>query len=441
MPETDFDCIVIGAGAAGLAALAHLDRAGCRALCLEARDRIGGRILTVHDPLCPVPVELGAEFIHGRSPELWNVIRSAALPVYDCADSSVQVRAGRIQNSEGVWEQVDRVMTDMQESASEGTDEPFSVFLARSPYTDQAKQLASSFVEGFNAARQEMIGIASLAVDAQASDAIDGDKSFRFVRGYDSVPSRLFDAISDGASKLRFNTQVTHIEWRPGFVTVRSCSALTGEVQTFTATKLVVTVPLGVLTAEPDVPGSICWNPAPQEAFEAARKLAFGQVVRLVLRFKEPFWEEQQEFADAGFLLSDEHLFPTWWSSLAVRAPVLTGWSAGPHADALLGQPRTVLVNEAASSLAKIFGIAPARIRALIEGAYFHDWHADPFTRGAYSYVPAGALPAREKLAEPVADTLFFAGEATELNGHSATVHGAIASGKLAAAQVLRNQS
>jgi monoamine oxidase len=76
-------------------------------------------------------------------------------------------------------------------------------------------------------------------------------------------------------------------------------------------------------------------------------------------------------------------------------------------------------------------------LNRLIEAAYFHDWHADPFARGAYSYVPAGALPARKKLAQPVSDTLFLAGEATDQNGHSATVHGAIASGVRAAHQVL----
>ena len=65
---------------------------------------------------------------------------------------------------------------------------------------------------------------------------------------------------------------------------------------------------------------------------------------------------------------------------------------------------------------------------------YFHDWHRNPFFRGAYSYVPVNGLRARENLAKPVADTLFFDGEATELKGHSATVHGAIASGVRAAA-------
>jgi monoamine oxidase len=83
-------------------------------------------------------------------------------------------------------------------------------------------------------------------------------------------------------------------------------------------------------------------------------------------------------------------------------------------------------------------GFREDRLRGLLENAYFHDWHADPFARGAYSYVPVGALRAREALAKPVGGTLYFAGEATETNGHSATVHGAIASGKRAARQILQ---
>jgi monoamine oxidase len=116
-----------------------------------------------------------------------------------------------------------------------------------------------------------------------------------------------------------------------------------------------------------------------------------------------------------------------------VVAPVITGWSAGPKADALLGKSKTEVIAAALGSLGRIVGTPSARL----EDAWFHDWHADPFARGAYSYVPAGALPARRRLAEPVEDTLYFAGEATDLLGYGGTVHGAIASGNRAAGQIL----
>jgi monoamine oxidase len=73
----------------------------------------------------------------------------------------------------------------------------------------------------------------------------------------------------------------------------------------------------------------------------------------------------------------------------------------------------------------------------LFEAAYFHDWQSDPFSRGAYSYGTVSADGAQEALASPVENTLFFAGEATDVTGHNGTVHGAIASGRRAAREIL----
>jgi monoamine oxidase len=76
-------------------------------------------------------------------------------------------------------------------------------------------------------------------------------------------------------------------------------------------------------------------------------------------------------------------------------------------------------------------------VESELESFYFHDWYLDAFAMGAYSWVPAGALEARRQLAVPVMDTLYFAGEATDQQGHSATVHGAIGSGERVAREIL----
>jgi monoamine oxidase len=441
MSSPDFDVIVVGAGAAGLAAFAELDRAGCRVLCLDARDRIGGRILTIRDPLAPLPIELGAEFIHGRPSEIWQVVRSAPLAVYDCADSSVRVRDGVVQGEGDAWESVTRLMKEMREEVGRGREESFSSFLDRSDYPSATKELSASFVEGFNAARKEIIGIASLAQDEESAERIDSDRSFRLLSGYDSVPLHILRGNGNTEPNLRLNTILTKVEWRDRWVNLSTSSALTGDVGRVSATRVIITVPLGVLQAAPGTPGAISWDPFPEQILKAASRLAFGQVVRIVLRFTRAFWEDSSDFADAGFFFSNEGVFPTWWTTLAARAPILTGWSAGSHADTLLGRSSAEVVAQALASLARILNTTSERIGNSLECAYLHDWHADPFSRGAYSYVPAGALPDREKLAEPVGDTLYFAGEAIELNGHSATVHGAIASGIRAAKQILQSTS
>ncbi|HMJ60417.1 MAG TPA: NAD(P)/FAD-dependent oxidoreductase [Bryobacteraceae bacterium] len=429
-----FDCevAIVGAGAAGLTALRELDRAGCEALCLEARQRIGGRIFTVHDALSPLPIELGAEFIHGRPPEIWNIVNAAPLTAYDCGDTAVRLQNGQVQD-EQAWDTIERVMADMRLAAAHGPDRPFSEFLANSVHTEEAKLWAAGYVEGFNAARQEIIGIASLAQDAAASEKIDGGRAFRLMNGYQSVPLHLLAGVVDSARKLRLNSIVETIVWQAGAASLHVRHALTGNLKVIRCRRVVITVPLGVLQAE----NGIHFQPEPGEVLQAARRLAVGHVLRVALRFRRAFWEENEDISFAGFLLSDEAVFPTWWTPLSVRAPLITGWSAGPHADPLLGKPHAHVVSEAIAALTGITRADPARVADLLEAAYFHDWHADSFARGAYSYAPAHALPAREILAAPVADTLYFAGEATELNGHSATVHGAIASGERVAQRIL----
>jgi monoamine oxidase len=405
MPTGDADVIVIGAGASGLIAARELERAGFRVICLEARDRIGGRILTVHDSAAPVPVELGAEFVHGRPAEILGV----GLPLRETLGDMVHLEAPAADT----W----RVMEDIERLAGEQNDESFLSFIGRRDYTEGERQSATGYVEGFNAARKERIGIASLAQDAQAAAAIDGDRSFHIVAGYDS----LMHAIAP--SDVRLNTIVESIEWRRGAASVH----LRSHSESLRAARVVVTVPLGVLQA-----GDLRFDPEPVETLQAARALEFGQAYRVTLLFDRAFWKENERLAKASFILSNERVFAVWWKALP-DTPLLTGWSAGPKADPLIGKSQSEIVSLALGSLQRIAGVPLGRL----EKSWMHDWQADPFARGAYSYVPAGALPARRKLAEPVADTLYFAGEATDLLGYGGTVHGAIASAHRVVRQIV----
>jgi monoamine oxidase len=441
LPEFDCDVVVIGAGAAGLSALRELTRAGLKTICLEARDRIGGRIFTVHDPLAPVPIELGAEFIHGRPPEIWDIAKSAGLTLYDCFERAVHLRNGEPQEREDAWLLADRVLEDMQQVAEQGPDQSFADFLEQSTHPEEGKLLASAYVEGFNAARKEVIGIASLAQDSKAADEIGGDSSYRLMNGYDSVAKFLAAGVEDFHSTMRLNAVVDRVEWKAGSATVTFRSAIADHAESLMARRVVITIPLGVLQAQSGDPGRIEFKPEPTELLAAARKLRFGAVMRVIFRFGEPFWDENEDLKDIGFLLSQEQFFPTWWTALPVRTPVIVGWSAGPRAEKLIGKSRQEILACALRDLGRVTGVPLERVTGALQTASFHDWSADPFARGAYSYVPSGALPARERLAQPVADTLFFAGEATELNGHSATVHGAIASGRRVAEQILLAQA
>jgi monoamine oxidase len=139
-----------------------------------------------------------------------------------------------------------------------------------------------------------------------------------------------------------------------------------------------------------------------------------------------------------SFLFTDDPDFPTWWTLNPLARPVLTGWAAGHHAVALAHASHDQVVNTAVRSLARIMNLSFDQLQSQLTAAFFHDWDADPFFQGAYSYAAVGGIDAAKVLAAPVAGTLYFAGEATNSDGYNATVHGAIATGYRAAAEVLQ---
>jgi len=167
--------------------------------------------------------------------------------------------------------------------------------------------------------------------------------------------------------------------------------------------------------------------------------LEMGGVIRISLCFQEKFWGHDPKMADLSFLFTDDPQFPTWWTSNPLPSPVLTGWAAGPNAKAHSGHSKDEIVASAVQSLARIMKISQSDLEKQMTGSFTHDWHADPFSRGAYSYAAVGGIDAAAKLAEPVAGTLFFAGEATNTDGYNGTVHGAIATGLRAAEELLQS--
>ena len=422
------DVIVVGAGMSGLSALAELAGSGLNVICLEARDRIGGRVLTLHDPDCPLPIELGPEFIHGRPAEIWNLIRAGRLCAYDCEEQAVQIRKGEPQQLGDPWEQMDAVNTAMEDVERSGKDTTFQEFISKSSFPPEVRENATNFVEGFNAAHKETVSVASLAQEHRAAQAIEGERSFRVRNGYSSVAE-----ILARTGDIRLHHIVERLEWSKGEVTMRTRHALTGKHRDMVARQAILTLPLGVLQA-----GAVTFHPEPGRVLVAADKLRFGHVARVVMRFREPWWEKTKHLADAGFWLSQEEYFPTWWTALPMRVPLLVGWSAAGRADRLNGKTQQEILQLALRDLARITKADTKMLADQLATAYFHDWANDPFARGAYSYVPAGAVEQRRVLAEPIEGTLFFAGEATETEGHSATVHGAIATGRRAAHQLMQ---
>jgi monoamine oxidase len=164
-----------------------------------------------------------------------------------------------------------------------------------------------------------------------------------------------------------------------------------------------------------------------------------GPVRRFTLLFHERWWATHDEvkLPKLSFLFAHDAMPPVWWTAHPWKTRTLTGWIGGPRSAAFDQFTREQVGDSACRELAKIFALPLSFLRNQLVCCATHDWQTDPLTCGAYSYVPAGSLDAVLKMATPVLDTLYFAGEHTDLTGHWGTVHAALRSGVRAARQVL----
>jgi monoamine oxidase len=441
------DTIIIGAGAAGLATAAALAKAGRSVLVLEGRSRIGGRIYTVCDPAFQMPVELGAEFVHGQPEATWKLIRAAELVAQDVPFESWERRNGQLVHATDFSRKMTKIMGGLSRIGRR--DMSFAQYLrqrCRGPKLAHARRLATMFVEGFDAADTELISAHALAKEQEGLGDLDEEPQFRLRDGYGALVEYLRSRLEGPAVTIRLGQVVTDVNWRRGKVDV-VCKTHSG-MRKYRAPRVIVTLPVGIVQLEPRAKGAVRFMPDLPQKRQAALKLGSGPVVKVICKFKEPFWESAstvksarsaKELKDAGFFHDPDAAFPTWWTALPLRLSVLTGWSGGPNADALSGRGRTAIMDEAVKSLAHIFGMRRAALSRLLEHAHLHDWPADPLARGAYSYEMVGSRGARARLAKPVEDTLFFAGEATDTSGQASTVAGALASGERAAREVLNS--
>ena len=443
--RTSADVVVIGAGAAGVAAARSLHERGVRVLVLEARERIGGRVFTHHDHETPVPIELGAEFIHGRAEDLNALLDDARLASIDGVGQRYTPRGGHLQPLNDFWEQLDRVMRRLPaltaHSESRGPRAPsrdisFHEFLHKKPggrRLAKERRLALQWVEGFHAADPRVISAQALAQGGWPADDTEERRLGRVVAGYDRVIEWLAAPL---AGHIRLGAVVTQVQWSPGNVVIRVRLPDGRARFAIDARAAVVAVPLGVLKASPPDIGSIEFVPALTQKQSAVEKLAMGSVVRIVLRLREPVWADDDD--TLSFLHSADRDFPTWWTAYPARTPILVGWCGGPRARGLSELRADELESRAISALARQLHISRHRLRSLVEAFWTHDWEHDPFARGAYSYSAVAGADAPSALARPMRRTLFFAGEAADTEGGTGTVDGAIASGRRAARQVMR---
>lgn len=424
-PEETIDVVIIGAGAAGLAAWRELRSAGLNPVVLEARDRIGGRILT--DRSTDSLIELGAEFVHGKPPAIWSMLEKAQLKVVESSGTRMVSSKEGLRPCPEYWEIIQRVDAQINPNREISYDQ----FLAEAKASPFEKLVARSYVEGFNAAHAELISAPAIAIADRAAAEIEGQRQFRFPGGY----RPLIDWLATGLPResLHLQTEVREIRWRRGQIEIAADTS--NGNRDFFAVRLLVTVPLGVLQASPGRRGAIQFTPPLSQKKAALEHLEVGQVVKVMISFKERFWRSHRPL---GFVISFDADIPVWWTQEPLTSNILTGWAGGPAAEKLINLSPEELLDRAIESLSRIFGKPGRWLRERTNRIHYYDWSNDPFSRGAYSYPKVGGLKAAQILTEPVNDTIFFAGEATDFQGANGTVHAALDSGKSAAQKIIK---
>jgi len=405
--ESSYDVLVIGAGAAGLAAAAELSRAGRSILLVEARDRVGGRCLTRRLPGLPVPVELGAEFIHGRPEATFSLLQKAGIPAVDSTRTQLVAFDGRLQPV-NMFTQAQRIAR----RRVKGRDISFRAFLARQRLPRLTRALGTMMVQGFDAADPRQASAHEIVEEWSGLSPLQP----RPQGGY----GPLLESLITKETKVQLQTQVRAVRWSRGSVEV--AGTFRGEPWTAWAPRAVITLPIGVLP-------SIRFTPALKEKSAPLSKLASGPVIRVAMAFRSAFWENNHP--GVAFFHSPQAPFPTFWTPLPLHAPLLTAWAGGPKAARLTGSSEKTLLDQALGSVRSVLKTKQEPHAFLI-----HDWQADPYSRGGYSYVKVGGTGARDELAAPLEETLYFAGEATDVE-QSGTVGGALASGQRAARELL----
>lgn len=434
------DVVIVGAGVAGLAAAARLTEAGCTVTVLEARDRIGGRVFTTRDPHVEHPIELGAEFLHGRAARSMRIVSAAGRTVLDIRGERWESGSRGLRPLEDFWARLDRVMRRLP--GGRDPDRSVADFLATEPggrSLARDRQLAEQFVRGFHAADPRRASARALAEGGSPEGDPAEQRLARLAGGYAQLPELLGQRL---ANPPRLGAVVTGIRWDAdrAVVTWREDDA-SRQAQ---ASQVIVTVPNGVLEAPPGAKGAIAFDPPLPRRWRARlAQLPMGHVVRATVVLRAPVWELKpagmrdapERLRRLTFLHARDGAMPVCWTLYPAEAPVLVAWFGGPDAEVLSGMGG--LEDVVVASVAARLHVTQRRLAGAVAAVHLHDWGADPFARGAYSYVGVGGTTAARFLARPLAPSLHFAGEALAPAGQNGTVEGAIASGEAAAGRVL----
>ena len=415
------DCVVLGAGAAGLAAATTLWEAGRTFVVLEARDRIGGRAHTVRLSSGQA-AERGAEYLHGARVVTWEFVTRFRLATHL---ASGPTRIGVPEYRDGEWwaagaSDSNRALGELSAALAipDATEVSLREALVRAGFSGDRLRTAEGRM-------QVLSPIDPTVVSAHSAAAVwrlvaPETANFVLVGGY----AELWDELSRPfADRIRLASPVTALDR-----SAMGVAAIT-DGRTFKGRTAIVTLPVGVLQS-----GVVAFRPQlPDQKIAAIGGLRSGAIVKLIAEFRRPFWEARIGKVPS-FRAPDSPFFgfrASFWDRPG--PPTLVAFLGAGSAGAVTGHP-----DRAAALLLQVLTemFPEGDVRAALVSLEVADWPADPWARGAVSVEPVGGAHFRADLAAPT-PPLFWAGEATSMDGGAECVHGALATGRRAALEAL----
>ena len=417
------DVIVVGAGAAGLMAARELSLAGRAVIVLEARDRVGGRIMPLPGSEFGHAAQGGAEFVHGSAKITRALAHDVGMTLVPMEGETWTMREGDFVLSEDVAPHDELLYKKLQELES---DMPIADFLNQHFGASEHATLRNAIekmVEGYDAADPKRMSTFALREDWLGTKEWE---QYRIVEGYGVLLTYLEDQCRKNGVEFTFNKRVCSIDTREDKVRI-----LCKDSSVFEADRVIVTVPLSLIDALSFVPEI----PAKKNA---VLDMGFGGVVKILLSFSDRWWVNArgEDLNKLTFMLSNEAV-PTWWTRYPETSPILTGWVAGPRSENYKNSSDEEILTDALHSLSKIFLVSEEEIRRRLIAHTIVNWPVDAMALGAYSYPTPKTKVARQELLTPEGNKLYFAGEALCQSGAASTVEGALESGKEVAAKLL----
>ena len=408
--------IIIGGGAAGLIAARELLKKEKNIILLEARDRLGGRAHTLYENNS-IPIEAGAEFIHGKLPITFSFVKEYNLLVQKTGGKIINLdkKDDQFQDDEGnVWDLMTEKMKELK------ADLPFAVFLSTYFFEEKYKDLrrfAENFANGFDLANPETASTFSLRDEWENEQ----HEQFRIKGGYKKLIDALSeDCISKGCA-IYTSEVVQEIIWKKNEAFV-----ITNTDKKFNAAKVIITIPAGVWHSDETDKGAIKFTPAIPEKINAFKEIGFGSIIKIMLYFKTAFWEER--YKNAGFFFTEENM-PTWWTQAPEKNNLITGWLGGEPAKRFKRKSEQDLLETSLQSLASAFELEKNYLQEILITSHIFNWDNDLFSRGGYSFSMLNSSIAKQELRKSVDNVLFFSGEALYEGTMQGTVEAALQSG------------